>query len=441
MTLSLIGIVIAVIVFIFMAFKRINLLFNTVVASVIIIGADILAGGAVEGTTVLTALTGTYMAGFSAFMKGYLFLFMLSGVFGKFMTDSGCARAIALGLASLVKKSKNNQKFFTILILPIFYFILSYAGVSGFVLVFTVISIGRELFEECDIPWKFYCYGSAGIYPALVMGGSAYSTNIIATQGYGVDATAAMGLSAVLVAVIFATLAGLIMLDVKKAEKEQEGFLPSGEHIKKLQLSEQIAAENLPSIVVAIIPLLTTIILIIFAKANVLVALTAACIVVLALCFSKFTDLKKSLSEGIVSAGVPLIFVSGAVGLTTIIKTASGFQIVIDALDSLPGMMGGILFVMLVTGVVASSSSSLPSFISDISGQMLGAGLSAEVAARMTVVAGMTYMGPHNPGVINAIALSKIDFKKASMIYFKSTFVPGIVATIVGVILISVGIF
>lgn len=433
MTFSLIGIIFAVVVFIYMAFKRINILFNTVVASIIIMVTGDLP--------VLDTMKNIYMAGFGGFIKGYLLLFMLSGIFGKIMTDSGAARSIALGLAGLVRKSKKHQKFLTVIILPIFYFILSFAGVSGFVLVFTVISIGRELFEECNIPWKLYCYGSAGIYPALVLGGSAYSTNIIATNGFNVEPTAAMGLSIILTGVIWLVLAVLIFLDVKKIEKEEEGFLPSGEHIKKLQIAEQMPVEKLPKVILALLPLLTPIVMIIGFKQDVLVALASACILAVVLFFKKYENVNKTLSDGITSAGLPLIFVSGAVGLTTIIKAAPGFSLIINSLEGLPGMFGGVAMVMLATGVVASSSSSLPTFLPEISTQMLGAGLSSEVAARMTVVSGMTYMTPHNPGVINAVALTKLDFKQAAGIYFKSTTLPGIAAVAVGVILISMGIF
>ena len=72
---------------------------------------------------------------------------------------------------------------------------------------------------------------------------------------------------------------------------------------------------------------------------------------------------------------------------------------------------------------------------------MMGSGISAEVAARMTAASGITYMTPHNPGVINAVELTRIDFKKAAWIYFKSTTIPGVTAVVVWIILISLGIF
>jgi H+/gluconate symporter-like permease len=434
MVFSLIGIVVAVVVFIILAFKQVNVLISTIVAAVIIMITGNLP--------ILDTMNSVYMAGFGSFIKAYLLLFMLSGLFGKLMTDSGAARSIALALVGLVKKSGKNQQFLTIIILPIFYFMLSYAGVSGFVLVFTVIAIGRELFEQCDIPWKYYCYGSAGIYPAMILGGSAYASNIIATTGYNVAPTAAMGLSIILVLVSWAVLALLIYLDINKNKKTtNEGFLPSGEHIKKLEIAEQMKIEDLPNPLLAILPLITPIVMIIGFKQDVLIALSTACFVTVALLFKKFINMKKSFGDGIAFAGLPLIYVSGAVGLTTIIKAAPGFVLVVQTLQGMPGIFGGIILVMLSTGIVASSSSSLPTFLPDISTQMLGAGLTPEVAARMTVASGMTYMTPHNPGVINAIALTKLDFKQAAWIYFKSTTIPGLASVIVGVVLILTGIF
>lgn len=433
MIISLIGIIVAVAIFILMAFKRYNILLNTIVASIIIMVTSQLP--------VVTTMKTVYMAGFGAFMKGYFLLFILSAIFGKLMSDSGAARSIALMLAKLVKKSKNNQQFFTVLILPIFYFALSYAGVSAFVLVFTVISIGRELFEECDVPWKYYCYGSAGIFPAIVLGGSLYSTNIIATEGYGVAPTAGMSLSIILCAVIWIVLALLIKLDMNKLAKTNEGFLPSGAPIKQLQIAEQIKEEDLPNPFLSMVPLVIPIIMIILFSADVLVSLTAASAFVLVAFFKQFKSIKQSLSDGISAAGMPLIYVSGAVGLTTIIKAAPGFEVVVQYLDGLPGVFGGVVMVMLTTAIVASSSSSLPTFLPDISAQMLGAGLSSEIAARLTVVSGFTAMVPHNPGIINAVALTKLDFKSAAWLYFKAMTIPGFVATVVAITLISLGIY
>ena len=77
------------------------------------------------------------------------------------MSDGGNAKKIALSLSGLIKKSKNNQKFFCVLLVPVLYFILCYVGISGFVVVFTVLPIAKTIYEETDTPWRLYCCAGA----------------------------------------------------------------------------------------------------------------------------------------------------------------------------------------------------------------------------------------------------------------------------------------
>ena len=87
------------------------------------------------------------MDGVGGFLKNYLLLFMLSALYGKVMEDSGAVRRLTLSLTKLIKKRK-NVKFYATCLLPLFYTILGYCGISGFVMVFAVVALGRELFSE-----------------------------------------------------------------------------------------------------------------------------------------------------------------------------------------------------------------------------------------------------------------------------------------------------
>ena len=51
--------------------------------------------------------------------------------------------------------SDDNKKLVCALMVPFLYIILAYVGISGFVIVFTVMPIAKELFESTDTPWKF----------------------------------------------------------------------------------------------------------------------------------------------------------------------------------------------------------------------------------------------------------------------------------------------
>ena len=77
------------------------------------------------------------------------------------LSDGGNARRIALCLAALIRRSKHNRQFYCVLMVPVLYFLLCYAGISGFVVVFTVLPIAKDLFEETNTPWRLYCCAGA----------------------------------------------------------------------------------------------------------------------------------------------------------------------------------------------------------------------------------------------------------------------------------------
>nr|WP_312576892.1 hypothetical protein [Sedimentibacter sp.] len=431
--ISLIGILIGIAVFVALSFNGFNLLFNSLVSSFVVM--------IFSKMPLLDTLKGTFMGTAAGFIKGYLLLFMLSAVFGKFMENSGAVRRIAISLANLTRKSKNNQKFWSVIILPVFYFILSYVGISGFVLVFSVVAIGRDLFEECDIPWSLYCYGSAGIFPAIILGGSLQPTNIISTEGFGVAPTAGFGLSLVLLIISWIVLGMLIKLDVKKIEKAKEGFLPSGDHIMKLQIASPRKEEDLPNIILAILPLILTIISISVLKLDVLISLMVGILSTVIMMFKYILDKKATITNGVTAAGNPLIYVAAAAGFAAVINASEGFTLVMGVLDGLNPVFAAVGLTLIMSGIAASSSSILPTVLPYAIEKMAEAGISNEIGARLISASVWTYMVPHCPGVVNAVALTKLDYKKAAWIYFKSTCVPGLVATTVAIILIMAKVF
>ena len=155
--ISFIGMILGLLLFVVLAFKGFNLILSAVASSCLMF--------VFSGISILDGLKEFYLPGLAGFLQSYFLLFFLSALMGKLMSDGGNAKKIALSLSGLIKKSKNNQKFFCVLLVPVLYFILCYVGISGFVVVFTVLPIAKTIYEETDTPWRLYsggqciCYG------------------------------------------------------------------------------------------------------------------------------------------------------------------------------------------------------------------------------------------------------------------------------------------
>lgn len=428
--ISLLGILVSIALFVFLCFKGIRVFVATILVSIIVILSS--------GLNPLETLQASYMPAMSNFLMKYLLLFILSALFGKVMEDSGSVRKIAQSLSALTKKTK-HPKFWASMSLPIFYLLLSYVGISGFTIIFTVLAIGYALFKELDVPWLMYPYGSAGIMWAICLGGNIYNTNIVASNGFGTSLYAAMGMSIVCFIVFGIVLALCAMWDLKKYEKRGEGFLPSGQPMLENEPKLSLSSAELPHLILAILPLLAPIAMLAIFKVDVLVSMLTAILLCIALNFKRIKNIKEMINTGCTSAIMPMINVCGAVGFVSVIKLTAGYALVLDALYKLPPLLSALSLGMIMSSVVGSSISALGPIIDDLVKMYASAGVGPEAATRLTTMSVNAYMVPHNSGVVNALSLNKLNFAKGAWVYFKSTFIPGFCALLAGVLMVKLG--
>lgn len=430
--LSLIGIVAGVALFVAMAFKGFNLFFSSVIVTLVIL--------LFSRMPLLDSINGSFMGAASGFFKNYLLIFTIGSIFGSIMGESGAAKRIALSLSGLTSKSAKHRVFLTVLIPMLFYFFMTYVGISGLVLVFTIVVIGRELFEAADLPWSLYCYGSSSMFQATLLAGSLSPANIIVAQAMGVPLTAGALMSVVAFVVSTITLLLIVRHAVNKAVKADERFLPTGTAIKDLNVDDS-APDVLPPTILAVIPLAAPIVCIVVFKLHAIIALTIAAVVSFGLLFKFIRNPKKTIAAGTLAAANPTINVAAVSGMVAVIMASSGFGIISTWLDTLPGLLPVVIIPLMMSLVTASQTAGLPASLPLIMEHVAKGAVSTDTISRLVVVANAGYLGPHSAGVVNAVSLTRLDFKKSAWIYFKATFFPGLAATIVCVILIQLGIF
>ena len=116
--ISFIGMILGLLLFVVLAFKGFNLILSAVASSCLMF--------VFSGISILDGLKEFYLPGLAGFLQSYFLLFFLSALMGKLMSDGGNAKKIALSLSGLIKKSKNNQKFFCVLLVPVLWWCLRY---------------------------------------------------------------------------------------------------------------------------------------------------------------------------------------------------------------------------------------------------------------------------------------------------------------------------
>ncbi|MBL4894494.1 MAG: GntP family permease, partial [Emcibacter sp.] len=90
-----------------------------------------------------------YMAGFASFLQSWFIVFLLGAMFGKVMEDSGAADSVAHWVVQ--KLGMKHAALAVIMACAI----LTYGGVSVFVVAFSVFPMALSLFKEANLPRRF----------------------------------------------------------------------------------------------------------------------------------------------------------------------------------------------------------------------------------------------------------------------------------------------
>ena len=211
--LSVIGLIIAMFLLVFLAMKGIHVLAIGLICSVIL--------AATSGMNVWTVLTENYMPGFSSFITSNFLVFLAGALFGKFMNDSHAADAIANWIVKKLGASK------AVLAIVLSCFVLCYGGVSVFVVGFTIFPIAISLFKEANLPRNMLpaTIGFGSITFAMTCPGTPQIQNIIPSQTLGT--TTMSGAVVGIIAGIFMFVVGYIWLNsmIKKEVAKGRGFV------------------------------------------------------------------------------------------------------------------------------------------------------------------------------------------------------------------------
>ncbi|MGB3461711.1 GntP family permease [Rhodanobacter lindaniclasticus] len=216
----------------------------------VILFAPIAALGAVlltEPSLVAPMFTGLFMDKMVGFLKLYFPVFMLGAVFGKLIELSGFSKSIVAATIGLVGRSR------AILSIVLVCALLTYGGVSLFVVVFAVYPFAAELFRASDIP-KRLIPGTIALgaftFTMDSLPGTPQIQNIIPTAFFGTNTWAAPWLGTI--GGIFILIVGLSYLDWRrrKAAAAGEGY---GSNL--VNEPEPFDATRLPHPLIALLPL------------------------------------------------------------------------------------------------------------------------------------------------------------------------------------------
>lgn len=190
----------------------------------VILFAPVAALGAVlltDPSLVAPMFTGLFMDKMVGFLKLYFPVFLLGAIFGKLIEVSGFSKAIVAAVIRLFGPERAMLSIVAVCAL------LTYGGVSLFVVVFAVYPFAAEIFRQSDIP-KRLIPGTIALgaftFTMDALPGTPQIQNIIPSAFFGTDAWAAPILGTL--GGVFILALGLVYLQwrLRVARRAGEGY-------------------------------------------------------------------------------------------------------------------------------------------------------------------------------------------------------------------------
>ncbi len=415
-TLATIGITLAIIAIIYLTARGINIVLAAPLATLIVILTN--------NMNIFEALIGkqnSYMVGLSNFLINNFAIFLLGSILAQYMEKSGATLSIA---NYIIKKIGKDSPYKMLIAITIVASILTYGGISIFIVIFAIIPLAKPLFKELNISWELFpipVFLGASTYTMTLLPATPSIHNAIPTKVLGTTLTAAplLSIAGTIVILIF----GLLYMNyaLKKSINNKETF----NYKLDDAASTSLDLEKSPSVSLSIAPIILLIsIIFIFSKTPniILIALTCSILFSAIIFYKNIKNQKDTLNNGAVGAVVPAFATSSSVAFGTVLTTATGFELIRNTILNIPGspLISLAVATALLSAITGSSSGALGIVMTTFIPKYMGLGIDPEVLHRVVVVASAALtVVPQSGVMITFHTLSGLSLKRG----FKHSFI------------------
>ncbi len=392
------------------------------------------------GLDLLEAYKDSYMSGFVGFAKDWFPVFMLGAIFGKLMEDTGMARSVAVAFTKVIGTSR------AILGVLVSAAVLTYGGVSLFVVVFAVYPLALSLFREANISRKLIPATvalGAFTFTMTAIPGTPQIQNLIPMEYFNTDPMAApvMGI----IAAIIMAVGGYLYLRWQEKKLTAKGEVFTEPKDKKIV--EKVEDESDPHFLLSILPLLTVLITLNVFSWDVITALVAGIILIMLLNIDKFKRFIKSINSGANGSVIAIINTSAAVGFGTVVKEVPGFQRLTELLMGIKGnpLISEAIAVNILAGATGSASGGMGIALEALGDKYYqiaqNTGISPEAFHRVaSLSSGGLDALPHNGAVLTLFAITGMTHKDSYKDIFVVAVLIPVISVAVVILLSSIGI-
>ena len=433
---SLIGIVLGLVLLIYLAYKGHSIIWVAPVCAALV--------ALMGGLNLLQSYLGDYIGGAAAYIVSWFPAFFLGAIYGKIMDLTGSARSLANKLISLIGSK------YAILAVVLPCLLMTYGGISLFVVVFVIYPMGYAIYREADLPRTLLpgaiAFGAFGITMTCIPG-TPQIQNIIPTSYYGTTAAAAplMGL----IAAVLIAVPGYLYLEwrARKAKKQGLHFVEDPKH---KEAASATADQPKWHWLCGLVPLLVVILMLNVlpgvlkeygladwsSSQAIVVALLGGIAVAVVMNLHQLKVLLPAVNEGANGSLPAIMNTACAVGFGSVVKLVPGFVLLKNAMLNMPGsiLFSEAVAVNVLAGATGSASGGMSIALEALGPQFLAKaaeiGMSPELLHRIASIAsgGLDTL-PHNGAVLTLLAVSNCKHKESYLdICVTSCIIPVVVS-------------
>lgn len=291
-----------------------------------------------------------YMNGFTGFIASWFFIFLLGSLFGKMMEASGGADSVSRWI---ITRLGTKQAALAVVLACA---VLTYGGVSLFVVAFSVYPMALALFRDANLPRRFIpatlAFGSVTF--TMTSAGSPEIQNWIPVEHLGTSPLAAWEAS--LIVAVFMAVTGFIWLRwlLQRA-------LARGEQFESRDDDPASTRDDLPHPALAAVPLLLVLGISFtthdqLGTSALIVALLAGCIGAALINVRHLHQPGTALADGGTGALIAIGNTAAVVGFGTVAQVSPAFTMAVDWVTGLPG--SGLISAAIAVSAIAAMTGS-----------------------------------------------------------------------------------
>ena len=438
--LSLLGMLGALGLLIWLAYRGVSVL---VLAPVMALAAVLFS----PGEPMLASYTQVFMPAAGDFIARYFPLFLLGAVFGRLMEHTGSARVIAGAIARWLGPQRAS------LAVVAACAVLTYGGVSLFVVAFAIYPIADALFRQANIPRRLIPAAvalGAFTFTMTALPGTPAIQNAIPMPYFGTTPFAAPGLGLMAALVMIILGHAWISWRIARARSRGQGYDHGAPAVTPAlgAPGEAEARAGDPPLWLAAAPIVLVLLAnyvfsaYVFAQMSapwlaeprfgattlasvrglwsIIAALAIAIVLMIAANWGRLVQPAATLGAGANTALLPIFNTACLVGFGAVAAGLPAFALVRGAIDGLGGgpVLGLAISASVLAGITGSASGGMSIALDALGAsylaEALAAGISPELLHRVVALAtgGLDAL-PHNGAVVTLLAVCGLTHRQA----------------------------